>query len=115
RRSDSASPDFPHHPAGRRSLGLAAMATTTQETEPSSEPFDPAALQRLLDGRYAEVRDAVREVLSRPEFAPVIGLSKEEYREKVLEWAKTLAAEGHSAPGFPPEYGGRGDFGANVA
>ena len=33
----------------------------------------------------------------------------------MLEWARTLAAEGLTAPGFPPEFGGQGDFGANVA
>jgi acyl-CoA oxidase len=77
--------------------------------------FDAAALQRLLDGRYAEVRGRLREVLSRPEFAPVIALSTAEYRERVLEWAHSLAAEGLTAPGFPERYGGQGDPGANVA
>jgi acyl-CoA oxidase len=77
--------------------------------------FDPATLQRLLDGPYAEVRDQVREVLLRPEFEPPIGIATAEYRELVLEWAKTLAAEGLTAPGFPEEFGGHGDPGANVA
>jgi acyl-CoA oxidase len=77
--------------------------------------FDPAALQRLLDGRYAAVREQVREVLRRPEFAPPLAPATAEYRELVLEWAKTLAGEGLTAPGFPPELGGRGDPGANVA
>ncbi|MDQ6606897.1 MAG: acyl-CoA dehydrogenase family protein, partial [Actinomycetota bacterium] len=36
-------------------------------------------------------------------------------RERVLEWARQLAHEGLTAPGFPAEYGGRDDFGANVA
>src|SRR5581483_4212239 len=77
--------------------------------------FDPTALQALLDGRYGELRRQVREVLCRPEFAPVIALPKDEYREKVLGWAKDLAHEGLTAPGFPVEFGGRGDPGANVA
>jgi len=81
--------------------------TATAETS-----FDPAALQRLLDGRYAEVRERARQVLSRPEFAPVIGLPTDEYRERVLEWAKTLAVEGASSLGFPVEYGGSNDPGA---
>jgi hypothetical protein len=33
-------------------------------------------LQRLLDGRYAEIRDRTREVPARPEFAPPIELPK---------------------------------------
>jgi acyl-CoA oxidase len=91
------------------------MATTASETQPHSEPFDPGVLQRLLDGRYAELREQTRRVLSRPEFAPVIALPTPEYRERVVEWAHELAAEGLTAPGFPAEFGGNDDPGANVA
>jgi acyl-CoA oxidase len=77
--------------------------------------FDPGALQALLDGRYGDLREQVRAVIARPEFAPPVGISTEEYRERVLEWAQTLAAEGLTAPGFPAEFGGEGDPGANVA
>jgi acyl-CoA oxidase len=87
------------------------MATTSAGTA----PFDPAALQRILDGSYAEVRAQTREVLCRPEFAPVIALATPEYRARVLEWARQLADEGLTAPGFPEQYGGHGDPGANVA
>jgi acyl-CoA oxidase len=91
------------------------MATTASETQPHSEPFDPGVLQRLLDGRYAELREQTRRVLCRPEFAPVIALPTPEYRERVVEWARRLAAEGLTAPGFPAEFGGNDDPGANVA
>jgi acyl-CoA oxidase len=77
--------------------------------------FDPWTLQRLLDGRYAEVRDQVREVLVRPEFTPPTGIPTDRYREQVLEWARTLAGEGLTAPGFPAEFGGHDDPGANIA
>jgi acyl-CoA oxidase len=77
--------------------------------------FDPQALHKLLDGPYAEERRQVLEVLSRPEFEPVIAMPTPEYREKVMEWARQLAAEGLTAPGFPREFGGHGDPGANVA
>ena len=83
------------------------MVTTT----PGTEPFDPGPLQRLLDGRYAELRDQVRAVMRRDEFTPVIALPTPEYRERVLEWAKILAHEGLTAPGFPAEFGGRADPG----
>ncbi len=83
-------------------------------TAPQLTELDPAALQRQLDGRYAPVREQVREVLCRPEFAPVVGLATDEYRGRVLEWARTLASEGLTAPGFPEEFGGHGDPGANV-
>ncbi len=77
--------------------------------------FDPHALARLLDGRYAPLRERIREVLGRPEFTPVSALPTDEYRRRVLGWARTLAAEGLTAPGFPEEFGGQDDFGANVA
>ena len=82
---------------------------------PHDPTLDPVALQRLLDGRYAADRNRIRAVMSRPEFAPVTGLPTEEYRARVLQWARTLAQEGLTAPGFPERYGGRGDPGANVA
>jgi acyl-CoA oxidase len=82
---------------------------------PKTSRFDPAGLRRLLDGRYADVRDEIRTVMRRPEFAPVVALPTAEYRERVLDWARSLAAEGLTAPGFPERYGGRGDPGANVA
>ncbi|HWF74673.1 MAG TPA: acyl-CoA dehydrogenase [Solirubrobacteraceae bacterium] len=80
-----------------------------------SSSFSPAALQALLDGPYAQLRELVRERLMRPEFAPVIDLPTPEYRERVFEWAKALAADGGTALGFPVEYGGAGNPGANVA
>jgi acyl-CoA oxidase len=91
------------------------MLLTVTAVSPENRTFDPARLQRLLDGRYRDAREEIRTVLSRPEFAPVIGLPTAEYRETVLGWAKALAAEGLTAPGFPERYGGRGDPGANVA
>ena len=91
---------------------LRAVATAA---DPGTTEFDPLVLQRLLDGSYVEFRDQTREVLSRPEFAPPIALPTKEYRAKVLEWARQLADEGLTAPGFPVEYGGKGDPGANVA
>jgi acyl-CoA oxidase len=77
--------------------------------------FDVSTLESLLDGSYVELRRQIREVMSRPEFAPVEGLPTAEYRERVLAWARTLAGEGLTAPGFPSEFGGHDDPGANVA
>ena len=77
--------------------------------------LDAPRLQALLDGRYADLREQLREVLCRPEFAPVESLPTPEYRERVLGWARTLAGEGLTAPGFPAAYGGHDDPGANVA
>jgi acyl-CoA oxidase len=87
------------------------MATT----EPQITGVTAEDLQPLLDGRYASLRHQIREILSRPEFEPPIAIPTPEYRERVLEWMRTIAAEGLTAPGFPVEYGGHGDAGANIA
>jgi acyl-CoA oxidase len=84
------------------------MTTTTS-------PLDAAALQRFLDGPYAEVRRRTREVLCRPEFRPAPALPRAEERERIHELARTLAATGETALGFPVEYGGGGDIGASIA
>jgi acyl-CoA oxidase len=86
--------------------------TATQEPV---RGFDPAILQRQLDGRYAELRNRIREVQCRTEFAPVVALPTAEYRERVMQWARAISAEGLSVPGFPARYGGEDDPGANVA
>ena len=91
------------------------MIEVVATAEAQSTSFDPSALTRLLDGRYAEGRDQIREVLQRPEFAPPVAMPTADYREQVLQWARTLAGEGLTAPGFPREFGGMGDPGANVA
>jgi len=80
---------------------------TVDEAPPA---FDVAALTRFLDGDHHELRRRLREVLSRPEFGYVYGLSKEDYREKVLEWCRILAGEGFGALAFPKDCGGQGDL-----
>jgi acyl-CoA oxidase len=84
-------------------------------TVPEIDWFNPRILQRQLDGAYTEVRERVREVLSRPEFAPAIALPTADYRERVLEWCKTFAREGLTTFGFPKDFGGEDDPGATVA
>jgi acyl-CoA oxidase len=72
------------------------------------------ALRRFHDGRWAWIRDEVRQTLQEPLFAPVYGIGVEEHRERVLEQAKALS----STPGprllFPKELGGDGEIGAAV-
>ena len=90
------------------------MANATETSELS--PIDTVALGDYLDGRYAEIRGRGRELLARPELAPVDPeISTEDYREQVLEWAKLLAVEGQTTLGLPVEYGGSGDIGGSVA
>lgn len=91
------------------------MADAPPTTE-APAALDAAALGDYLDGPYAEVRQGVRELLARPEFAAVEPqISSKDYREKVLEWAVQLASEGRTTLGLPTEYGGGGEIGASVA
>ncbi len=91
------------------------MADATEQLETPAK-VDPAALGDYLDAPYGEIRAQGRELLARPELAPIDPeISTEEYRERVLEWVKLLADEGHTTRGLPPEYGGGGDIGGSVA
>src|SRR4051812_30601205 len=76
---------------------------------------DVATLRRLLDGEHAEMRDRVREWLSRPGNIPTADRPLDEYRDQVLAWAKELADDGQTATGFPVEYGGEGAVGRSIA
>jgi acyl-CoA oxidase len=78
--------------------------------------MNPAdSLRTLLDGPDAEIRNTVREWLSRPGNAAAVDLPREEYRAQVLAWAKELADEGGTAIGYPVEYGGEGEVGRSIA
>jgi acyl-CoA oxidase len=71
-------------------------------------------LQRFLDGEYADIRDLVREAMTRPEFDRDYSMGVDEYREKVWEMAKVIAGEGHTRRLYPSRYGGQDDVGGGV-
>jgi hypothetical protein len=78
-------------------------------------PVDAVALRRFLDGENAIVREHVRAVVARPEFAKgETSPPTDEYRELVMERARTLAKTGGPALLFPPEFGGLGQVGAAI-
>src|SRR5205823_14130793 len=63
-----------------------------------------------------DVREHVRAVLLRPEFAkPPTPPPTPEYRAKVSEWAATLASTGGPALLFPSEFGGLDRVGGAIA
>jgi acyl-CoA oxidase len=78
---------------------------------------DIPALTALLDGKYAEIRELTRKNLV--EYAGILDdaveMPREQFRERVLEVVKEMAATGATGLGFPTEYGGGGDIGASVA
>jgi acyl-CoA oxidase len=83
---------------------------------PNDQGLDAVALRRFLDGDYALVREHVRAVLGRPEFAKEDRVPPtDEYRERVREGARILARTGGPSLLFPREYGGLGQVGAAIA
>src|SRR5919201_4507927 len=79
-------------------------------------PLDAVALRRFLDGPNRDIREHVRAVLCRPEFAkPEVPPPTDEYRAKVSEWARLLASIGGTALGFPVEFGGLDQVGGAIA
>ncbi|HEX8855450.1 MAG TPA: acyl-CoA dehydrogenase [Thermoleophilaceae bacterium] len=90
------------------------MTTVAARAEAGAGP-DGERLRHFLDGEHRWIRERVREVLSRPDFAPVSGVTREEHRERVLQWMRALAEEGGTKLGFPEEYGGMGTVGGSIA
>ncbi|MEX2620441.1 MAG: acyl-CoA dehydrogenase [Egibacteraceae bacterium] len=85
-------------------------------TAPARPPDpDAGALRVFLDGEHRAVRERGRALLDSPEFAPVSGMTRAQYREQVYAWAHSLARAGHTGLGFPSEFGGGGDIGGSVA
>src|SRR3954451_9043332 len=82
-----------------------------------SDGIDVPALTTLLDGRYHDVRQLVRENLA--EHASILEdqrtMDVPAFRERVLEVVRMMAETGQTGFGFPAEYGGGNDIGASVA
>lgn len=68
----------------------------------------------VLDGPFTGIRERMREVLARPEFAYRDGSGRHDYRETVLDWTRMLAAEGIGSLAYPVPYG-QDDSGSFVA
>jgi len=84
-------------------------------TEATRTQLDSDLLRRFLDGEHREIRERVRELLSRPEFAPPRDVTREQHRDLMLDRMRALAEEGGTAIGFPIEYGGMGNVGGSIA
>jgi acyl-CoA oxidase len=76
---------------------------------------DPTALQRVLDGRWADVRDDVRARMGADDLRLDPDVDMESYRARVAGWMGRLAESGRPRSGFDPAYGGGGDVGGVVA
>jgi acyl-CoA oxidase len=83
------------------------------KTETDGHP-DAARVRRVLDGRYARVRDEARSHLEDPRFHPVVGLSIEDHRARTLEQTIVLGTTQGPRLLFPEEVGGGGDIGGSI-
>ncbi|GIJ26762.1 acyl-CoA oxidase [Micromonospora qiuiae] len=76
-------------------------------------PIDLARLKEVLDGPWAEVREALRDQLD-ARFLPVYGENDERARERISGLLTDLPVEPGIASAFPAAYGGRSDVGASI-
>ena len=94
-----------------------AAAQAAAEDGYTQPTIDVPALGRLLDGRYAEVRDLVRRnlVTHASVLTDAEEMTRADFRERVKDLVVELAGTGQTGLGFPEEYGGGGDVGASIA
>lgn len=71
-------------------------------------------LTHVLDGRWRDTKNMIREKLSLEIFKPHFFPSKSVARARVMEQLKIIAAAGAAADGFGKGHGGTGDVGAAV-
>ncbi len=71
-------------------------------------------LRNALDGRWRDVKNAVREELSNEIFRPHYTPNTVIARTKVAEQLRIMAARGAAEDGFKKDHGGNGDVGAAV-
>ncbi len=72
-------------------------------------------LQALLDGPYAVLREATRQRLLTLDLDAADGMSRDDYRDLVLEWTREVGRAGDGARSFPVAYGGQDDPGGRIA
>jgi acyl-CoA oxidase len=83
-------------------LGTPIELRTMAKQEAS---FDVQRLAAILDGRHGPIRNRLRGILAQAEFAYGDDLDRDDYRELVLRWTKTLADGGFGSVGYPSPFG----------
>jgi acyl-CoA oxidase len=71
--------------------------------------FEPAAMQRFLDGEHRAVRELVKEIITQPEFRYFESPDHHAFRKQVLAWTKRLADAGIGRVFMPKYVGGEED------
>lgn len=96
---------------------VSAMTPPSAGTSPgrSGGRIDVSALADQLDGQWRDLRRASRDLALDPELQQLPAQTVAEHRERVLEQLGLLVKRGAPLRGFPPEQGGAGDPGGNLA
>lgn len=97
---------------------LAQRASTTGDASatPHGEArVDVASLEKLLLGRWADLRATARATAGEEAFQRIEGLSLREHRERVLEQMHLLVGKRQVWRGYPERLGGADDAGGNLA
>jgi acyl-CoA oxidase len=71
--------------------------------------FEPAAMQRFLDGEHRAVRELVKQIITQPEFRYFESTDHHAFRKQVLAWIKRLADAGIGRIFMPKYLGGEED------
>src|SRR3954447_18007737 len=79
-----------------------------------SATVDTRAIQRVLDGRWAPVRDEVRAQLGGERLLPDPDLTIEQHRDRVAHGLRLIAGSGRPRTGFDAARGGSEDLGGVV-
>ncbi len=80
-----------------------------------SATFDASKMLHLLDGKRADTKHKVRQLLKDPFFAMGTVREKEQHRLKTLAMTQALADQGYGSMAYPEPYGGVGDMGEYMA
>lgn len=87
------------------------LSPAEEDVEENQASFDPGTMKKYLDGRFLELKDQLRTLLSDPAFSyKHISEEKSEFRETVLTWTQALADRGYGAMSYPDFAGGKGDM-----
>ena len=106
-----------HRLEAPRGLTRTSVAGICDDADMESEQTpDPVAeqIRTVLDGRWAETRQALRADPSFPVAEPALELGLEEHRARTLESCRGLAGRDFVREGFPVEQGGAGNLGSSV-
>jgi acyl-CoA oxidase len=82
---------------------------------PKTSMFEAKKMQNILDGKRANTKNRVRQLLKDPFFQVGTVRDKDEHRLKTLDMTKELAKQGYGILAYPKAYGGSNDMGEYMA